>query len=97
MAREVRCNGCRTWYRADSPDCPGCGQERPHYNRSLHVASLNSALYQQAEASLNEEKSYRRSVAEEIRQCRRYGIEPGTVPSKEVLSRELASAAPAAH
>lgn len=56
------------------------------------MAGLNSALYAQAEASLSEERNYRRSVAEEIRQCKRYGIEPGTVPSKETVHRELALA-----
>jgi hypothetical protein len=76
VPREVRCNGCRSWFAADEAVCPSCGHERPGYNRWLRTAKLNSHLYAQAEAAVAEEKRYKESVQEEIRTARRLGIEP---------------------
>lgn len=93
MASEVRCNGCRHWFSAGLWDCPRCGKERAGWNRALHVAMLNGHLYKQAEASEKEEKAYRRSLAEEHRMFKRYGLEPPGTPTREEIKRDLAVAA----
>jgi hypothetical protein len=76
VARQVRCNGCRSWFASELAACPGCGRERPAYNRWLRTAKLNSHLYAQAEAAAGQDEAYRRSLAEEQRMAKRLGIEP---------------------
>ena len=93
MPSEVRCGGCRHWFPSDQYGCERCGWERPAWNRHLHVANLNGHLFKQAEAAEADERSFRQSVAEEYRMCKRYGVEPGRVPSRKQVMSELSAPA----
>jgi hypothetical protein len=42
--REVRCNGCRTWFDGKFVACPDCGHARPGFNKRLRSAQLDNHL-----------------------------------------------------
>lgn len=90
---ETYCLGCRTWF-ATQDECPSCGWERPRPNRALHVASLNANLYDQAERSTEEMRKWRRSVAEEERTRKRYGLEPATMTPFTAQEKQILRSKP---
>jgi len=41
---QIRCNGCREWFPAVTPECPECGHARPGFSKPLATGKLNSHL-----------------------------------------------------
>lgn len=52
--REVRCNGCRTWFDASLHRCPDCEHARPGFSKHIRTAQLNRHLGEHALHALRE-------------------------------------------
>lgn len=46
--KESFCLGCKTWFDARQHGCPGCGWEKPGFNKDIRTKQLNRQLYEQA-------------------------------------------------
>jgi hypothetical protein len=44
QSREIRCNGCRTWFDAHYYLCPDCDHPRPGFNKRIRSAQLDRHL-----------------------------------------------------
>lgn len=53
-SREVRCNGCRTWFPARLLICPDCETARPGFNKHIRGAQLDRHLHSYAHTAANE-------------------------------------------
>lgn len=56
--RQVRCNGCRTWFDGAYHWCPACEHERPRYNSHMYRVALDNDLYRKAESAEAERTRY---------------------------------------
>lgn len=54
--REIRCNGCRTWFDAHHHRCPECEHSRPPFNKHIRTSQLNRHLGGYAHTAASEPK-----------------------------------------
>jgi hypothetical protein len=64
--REIRCNGCRTWFDARHHRCPDCEHARPGFSKHIRTAQLDRRLHGHA-AHARSEPAFTRNITSDVK------------------------------